>query len=313
MSSDGATLQPAADPVSRRLLGAFLCGLVLVLPLHGALGATSKRDLLLWLLAAVLLAVAVGMALRVVGVPQALGTSLAAGGAFGVAATLVVTVMSWVGLPSGDVELTLLAGVPAAAVAALAVAVIQQGAGDDERFAGTVGIFGLVAVLIGSWPLSGLLGNARDDLAQGRVLEATGLTPYLPELDGMQPTYEGTVDDELEGGGPQVSGYRLLYLDESLDGRLGFDDAYLDLEVGWAQGAPCDEIDTLYSCTESDGYATGSREGEPDVVIVDRDDVRLIARLQEGDGKLPSPDDVGGALSDARAADWLDVVSLQED
>jgi hypothetical protein len=312
MSSHDPVRDPV-DAVARQLLGALVCALALSLPLHGALGATSKRELLLWLLAAALLAGAVGMVLRLIDVPRAVGTALAAGGVFGAAATVAVTVIALLGLPDGDAELSLLAGVPAAAVAALATPVIQRRSGNDEGVAVSAGMLGLVAVLIASWPLGGLLDGARDDVAEIRVLEATGLTSYLPEIDGMRAEYTGATTYALpqDGAGPRPDGYHLTYRDESVESP-SYSDASLDVEVRWVDGAPC-ETGGIYTCTEGSDYVVVSRDGRPEAVVADRDGVRLVATLEEGDGELPEPEDVGRALADAPVAGWDEIVALEQD
>ncbi|WP_134738689.1 hypothetical protein [Nocardioides sp. 503] len=312
MSSHDPVRDPV-DAVARQLLGALVCALALSLPLHGALGATSKRDLLLWLLAAALLAGAVGLLLRLIDVPRAVGTALAAGGVFGAAATVAVTVVALLGLPDGDAELSLLAGVPAAAVAALATPVIQRRSGSDEGVALSAGMMGLVAVLVASWPLGGLLDGARDDVAEIRVLEATGLTSYLPKIDGMRAEYTGATSYDMPQAGvrPRPDGYHLTYRDESVESP-SFSDASLDVEVRWVDGAPCDSAG-IYTCTEGSGYVVVSRDGQPEAVVVDRDDIRLVATIEEGDGDLPEPDDVGRALLDAKTVGWQEIVDLTDD
>ncbi|WP_067429805.1 hypothetical protein [Nocardioides jensenii] len=300
------------DPVARQLNAAFLAGLVLLVPVRGALGTTTYNALFYWFVGGVVVIVAYAFVLRASKVPQAVGTALTMSGVFAVAVVIALAIVGSLGDPGSDTTVSLMAGLPAAAVAApLSTAMIGR---TGEHAGGTA--FGVVACVLGftiafsAGPSIGeQLDDARDDAADIKAFEDSGLSPYVPELDGMVPEYEGTTVRTSQGGGREVVGYNVRYEQES---SSNWDAAYITLSVSHPQGPACEEIEGHLECREGDGYVVTERDGVADTVSAERDYVRLTAKLREGTGDVPDVEAIGEALASADEVEWDDVVDLRK-
>lgn len=311
--TDDPGARPAAEPVdalARQLVGALVSALVLLLPLRGALGATTNERAVLWLFGGLLLAALVGWLLERIGVPRPYGTCLTTAGLFAVATLAGLTLVALLGDPGDDTELSLLVGLPAAALAVVgAMVVLGRSPNDEVVIAATVG--GFVLALAASSAVDGLVQEARDDAADVEAFVDAGLTPYLPELEELTARFGGTYRARPEAGGaPYITGYDLYYYAESQERE--WETAHVVVDVELADGEAWCEESTSYTCVEGDGYAVRESNGEVEAVVAGHGDMRLEAVFRDGDGALPSPEEVGRALAEAEIVEWDDVVGLDD-
>ncbi|WP_426244510.1 hypothetical protein [Nocardioides sp. LHG3406-4] len=297
------------DPAAGQLVGAFLTGLLLIVPLRAALATTTYGALYGWLTAAAVMVLLFGLLLRLAGVPRARGLALATSAAFAVTALVALTAVALIGDPGGHTSVCLLAGIPAAAFAAPAAVAVVRWAEDDT---GATAL-GVVACVVGLFlaatagPSVGeLVDDARHRADQTRKLEAAGLTPYLPEIDGTRAEFIGTTSVRPNGGESQMTGYSLRYEPESTTDQ-DYDAPHLDVEIGVATGPACEPIEGYLECREGDGYVVTERDGVPEQVSHDGT-MRLSAMFRDDTGDLPDADEVGRALADAEQSEWDEVL-----
>ncbi|TWH04680.1 hypothetical protein L615_001000000130 [Nocardioides sp. J9] len=306
-SAPGATA-PApqrADGVPVHTLAAFLAGVLLVLPTYGVLGVTSDAGLWGWFLGAIAAAAAVGGLLALL-VRRALSLVLLATGGYVVVVLVGVFVVAGVGDPPGNGVVALLAGLPAAAVAAVAAAVTVQRTGDAAPVVAGVallllGLFGLALA-----PTAGsALDDARDDAAEVARLKASGLTPVLPEVDGFEPVYSSyrTTDG-------QVTEYGITY--ESDPDAVDPPRFTLDVTREPEQDMTCDRSEgAWYDCREGDGYHVLSRQGNDEYVVAERTGGSLVVWFSDGSGDLPDADELGRVLATAEPVEWEEIRDLE--
>ena len=196
---------PPADPVGAHLTGAFLSALVLILPLRAALGTTTYGSLYGWLFAAVVMVVLLGLLLRLAGVPHALGLALTASGAFAVTVLITLEAVALMGAPGDDTSVAMLAGIPAAAVAAPVAAAAARWAKDGTgalALGATSCVVGFVIAVAVGPTVGEQVSDARDDAEKVEAFEAAGLTRrILPEIDGTTAEFASTSVSQPEGGG----------------------------------------------------------------------------------------------------------------
>lgn len=292
------------------MVGALLCGLVLLLPLRGALGASMSGVATLWLFVALLVTVLLAWLLEKGGVRRPYGTCLTAAGAFAVVVLAALTLMALLGDPGNDTEVSLLAGLPAAAVATVVATVVQRRSTDD-RVVMSISIGGFLIALIASETVGGMVHEARDDAEDVRRFSESGLTAFVPEIEDLSVRFGSTYVARPEGGGAQyLTGYSLSYYADSSE--LPWETAHVAVDVELADGDACEETSSEVTCDERDGYTVRERDGEVEVVVANRSNMRLEATFNEGDGDLPSPDEVGQALADAYILEWEDVFAVDE-
>lgn len=313
MSSETST-PTAVDPVARQLNAAFLAGLVLLVPVRGALGTTTYDALFYWTLAGLAIMVAFGFVLRVTQVPQALGIVLTTSGIYTVSVVIALAIVGNLGDPGSDTTVTLMAGIPAAAVAAPATTAVVHWTSDNTG-ATAVGavcaVLGLTIAISAGPSIGELLDDAREQAADARAFEEAGLSPYLPEIDGMVPEYDGKFTSTAEGS-HAVVGYSMTYEQES-SGEQSWDAASISLNVLRPEGAACEEISDYLACIENDGYVITERDGVADAVSADVGGMRLTATVREGTGDVPDMDAIGRALVGADEVEWDEVVSLDQE
>lgn len=273
-----------------------LCGsLALLLPLRHALAATSPRGVAIAVVAGVLVAALVGMALR----PEERRGGAVSGLAVAVSFWPIALVVAWVLGPHTDLtELTLLSGLPAAALTAVALGEVLR---DDEVTGGFRTVAGLGVVML---TLSVLVpGTAvRHDRERalvaaeiGAELASVGIQPWLPEVDGYERA-ERSVSREYPR--EPADGYVLSY--ESGDHTLSVFAALRD---------PDEVCDEDQGCTAHEGYT------------IDRSDINATVAALHGDTELSasvagsglSAEEIGRALRDARPAAWQDIIQVDLD
>lgn len=282
---------------------AFLASLVLVLPTYGALGVTSDAGLWGWFAGGIGGIVVVGALLRLL-VAEAPALLLLATAGYLVVAPAALFVVAAAGDPPGNGSLALLVGVPAAALGALgATAVVGRVREALAPAAAAVLLTGLVG--IGVAPTAGeALADARDEAEQVARLEASGLSPYLPEIGDLRASRSSySVQDD------RIVGYGYSYRDGTDRGAV--DAPYLSVDV--LQELPayrdCDTTErAIYDCREGEGYYVLSDDGSEEYVVADHGGTKLLAWYVDGVGELPDPDEVGRALAGAELVEWSDVV-----
>ena len=307
--------EPCVDAVGAHLTGAFLAALVLILPLRAALGTTTYGGLYGWFLAAVVMVVLLGLLHRMAGVPHALGLALTSAGAFAVAVLITLEAVALIGAPGDDTSAAMLAGIPAAAVAAPVAAATVRWARDATgatALGATACVLGFVIAVAVGPTVGEQVFDARDDAEQIEAFEAAGLTAYLPEIDGTTAEFSSTSISQPEGGVRAVSGYSLRYEPESATDQ-DYDTAYISVDVALAASTPaCEEIADYLTCREGDGYVVTERDGVAEEVAYETGGMRLRATFSEGTGDLPDIDQVGQALADVDEVPWGEVVGLED-
>ncbi|WP_134738690.1 hypothetical protein [Nocardioides sp. 503] len=303
------------DTTALQLAGALVCALALVFPLRGALGASSGGWLFLWVIAAVALTALVGRLLEAGGVPRPFGTVLVAAAVFALVTLAGLTFVGLLGDPGNDNQVSVVVGVPAAALAAAGAVAILSWRRDDDALM-FLGVGSFVLTLFAAGTVGGLVHEARDDAADARILEAASLEPFVPEIAGLEARYSGPIRTRAEGGGPVgVTGYELRYRQESPPGDDS-DAAYVTIEVRLDDDSDCEPsegISSTVSCDEGDGYVVETRDGELESVTAGTLGLELLATFTDGDGEVPSPEEVGQAMAKAEIGEWDDVVELDEE
>lgn len=282
-----------------RLLAVGLCvGVVLVLPTYGMLGTTTDPALWAWFGVFVGVTAAAALVTHFV-VPRGAALALLVVGGYAIAVLVALAVIAGIGDPPERGALALLAGLPAAAVAAPVAALIHSRAGATGG--ATLAPVALVMLIgFGFAPEVGRsLDDARGDAELARELEATSLTPLLPEFDGLEPDFVGRIlqDD-------RTVGYALDYQPDP--DRAGSPSLTVrnpsNLEVLACEGS-------MWECEEHDGFYVLSRDGVVEYVV---DDVHgLSAEYPDDREGLPEPEDVGAALSDAKTVEWSEIAQYR--
>lgn len=293
---------PRPDSLPGGLLPTFLATLALVLPTYGALGVTSDAGLWGWFAGSVAGAAAVGALLRLL-VPDGLVLVLLATGGYVVLVLLGIALVAAVGDPPGNGTVALLAGLPAAAISALAAAVVVR-----RVTVGALPVGGglLVVVLLGisAAPAAGdALEEAREEAADIARLEASGLSPYRPEIGDL--TAERS---SYSVQGDRIVSYSYRYEAEGAD----FSSPHLSVDVTGELPSyrDCDLSErSLYDCREGEGYYVLCDDGADAYVVARRGGAFLIAWYVEGTDGLPDADEVGTALADAGLVDWSAVAA----
>lgn len=312
-SAPTLTESPAATPpgsAAGQLVSAFLTGLVLILPLRAVLPTTTYGALYGWLFAAAALTVVLGLLLRLTGAPRAVALVLLTSGVFAGLVVLTLFLLAASGDPGGHSAVALLAGLPSAALAAPVSVALVRRPEDDTTAAGLGVLVCLVGLTLAASVGSGLgerLDEARDDAQDAEALADSGLTPYLPEIDGLRGQLAGITWAAADAGGRHIVGYSLRYEQKSTSDR-SWDSADIYVSVGPVEGPACEEIDDYLTCTEGDGYVVTEREGVVGTISADLGSARLEATLGEGEGDLPDASEVGEALAGAEQVDWEQIV-----
>ncbi|HVK27926.1 MAG TPA: hypothetical protein VM575_06280 [Nocardioides sp.] len=273
-----------------------LCGsLALLIPLRFALAATSLSGVTIAVAASVPVAGAVGMALR----PEQRRGGAVSGLAVAVPFWPIALVIAWVLGPDADLTgLTLLTGLPAAALSAVVLGEVLR---DDEVTSGfpTVAGIGVVvlalAVLVPGTVVRHDRERALIAAARGAELASVGIQPWLPEIEGYQRTDGPLTRDYL-----QESSYDYSLLFESGDHSLS---VHADLRDP-------DRVCTPEGgCTEHEGYTVDESDTNVTVAVL-RGDTELSASVA---GSGLSIEDIARALLGARPAAWEDIILIDLD
>lgn len=301
-----------SDAMARQLVAAFLTGIVLLLPLRAALGTTTYHGLYLSLLVAIVVILAFGWVLRRSGVPSGMSLSAATAGTYACMVLIAIGLLPQFGPPGDSTQVALITGLPAAALAApVATAIVglateRTGARALATWACVLGF--LVAASVGPEVNQNLV-DARRDAELASQLEDSGLSPLLPDLDGMTAEYFTTQYTSEQGR--RAVGYGLRYEPDDISPD-NYDSSHISIDVTFPDGSACDP-NAGVTCREGDGYVVVERDGSVDSVVVDSGWSRLTARFYPEDQDLPDPDEVGKALAQADEVEWLDVVSAEND
>lgn len=295
------TTSPRPDALLGEVLPTFLATLALLLPTYGALGVTSDAGIWAWFAGSVAGSAAVGALMRLL-IPDALALVLLAAGGYIVLVLAGIALVAAVGDPPGNGTVALLAGLPAAAIGALAATVVVR-----RVTAGALPVGGsvLLVVLLGiaAAPSVGeALEDARDEAADIARLEASGLSPYRPEIGDLTAERSSySLQDD------RIVGYSYRY--EVDPGDLNSPYLVVDVVRELPAYRDCDTSErAIHDCREGDGYYVLAEDGDEDYVVATHGGTFLIAWYVEGADRLPDADAIGAALADAEEVDWGDVV-----
>lgn len=283
---------------------AFLASLLLILPTYGALGTTSNGGLWAWFAGGVAAVALLGALLRLF-LPRAPALVLLATSGYVVVALSGLFAVAAAGDPPGDAVLALLVGIPAAAVGSLLAAALTEHLGADAMAPAVIAIvlIGLIGVSVA--PAAGdAIADARDRAAEIADLEASGLTPYLPEVADLDVRRSGTSRKD-----DRVVGYSYRYeVDPDAPASAAI---VLDVSTELAMYRDCDtSARAIYQCRDEGGYYVLSQNGEEQYVVAEHGGSYLLAWYVEPGEGLPDADVVGRALADAEQVDWSDLVGL---
>jgi len=294
-----------ADPTDRsapdtgRLLALALClGVVLVLPTYGMLGVTTDPGLWAWFGVFIGVTAAAALVAHFLVVRGAALALLVVAG-YAIAVLIALAGIAAIGDPPERGALALLAGLPAAAVAALLAVVVHSRAGATAG--ATLAPVALVLLIgFGFAPEVGRsLDDARGDAELARELEATSLTPLLPEFDGLEPDFVGRIlqDD-------RTVGYAVDYQPDP--DRTGSPTLTVR-NPGNTEVLACEG--SMWECEEHDGFYLLSRDGVVEYVV---DDIHgLSAEYPDDHEGLPDPEEIGAALSDADTVEWSEIAQYR--
>lgn len=274
---------------------ALCCSLALLLPLRFALATTGLGDLVIAIAAGIPVVAVVGMGLR----PE----QRRGGAVTGLAAALpfwpLALVIAWVLGPEADLTgLTLMAGLPAAALTAVVLGEVLR---DDEVSSGFPTVAGLgVVVLALTVLIPGTVVRHDREKALiaaeiGAELASVGIQPWLPEIDGYQLSGRGLTPEYLR---ESVDGYGLTY--ESGDRTLSVHASVRD---------PDEVCVEEQGCTDHEGYTVDEADSNTTVAVL-HGDTELSASVA---GSGLSVEDIARALREARPAAWEDVIRVDLD
>ena len=299
---------------STQLLGAIVAAMVLVFVLYETLGTKTDQAYFNWLFGGLGGILLLGALLRVF-VHHGLSVVATTAGLFAALAIIGLVLVAATGdVPAGRTGLTLLVGVPAAGVAAIgATAAIQTATrrGDPDGTTARVvaalvcGVGFLAAASSGTAAYQAV-DDARSEARDIADLEAAGLTPYLPEIEGWEPEF-GAITRSGETG--EATSYSLSYRPEG--GDWNSPTVYID--VGSEPETICEDALAGEECRNGDGYQVLVLDGRTSRIIADRGRVDLVASfdvIRSGGEHFPSADAIGRALADADDVEWDDIFAL---
>ncbi|MBM7515190.1 hypothetical protein [Nocardioides nitrophenolicus] len=268
-------------------------GLVLLAPLHVALGTTRTPTFVLALTAGAALAGLVGAGL-VAGARRAgLVVGLVTAVMFVLVALLTAGALCAV---TGHTWGVLAVGPPAVVLTLGAVSLSHRtGSLWIEDLTSALGAIVLVVVVGGAvagFFLTGERGATLAEEARGAELETLGLTPYAPELAGYRRDHGEDAPDDDPGD------YWLHYVRKV--------SPYTTLSVR-ATPLP-DEVCQRETCTVEDGYWLETVDDDR-VVMVRRGDTLLTAWLAPEDRLRPV--EVARVLREAPTSSWYDVLDIE--
>lgn len=302
-------LNGAGQVLAVRLISSFFVGVLLIIPLRGALATTTFLAQNLWILGAVAGVVLLAVLLRRF-LPRGGSLVVATAGVYSVVVLIVLAILAALGDP-GTVNVTaLLAGLPSAVLSAFAATVLighldgtETNAGSYNTRAISVGlcVVGALVAMAAGPEIGRDLDQAREDAELIQALEEFDLTPVLPEIPGLEALFAGAVHDPENR--TVVTGYLLRFEADEDE----FDDPGAVLvEVALPDGPECADSGR---CHEGDGYVydTATEKISAGTTV---SEARLTATIDDPTG-TPNVNEIGQALSEAEEVDWSDVVGLE--
>ncbi|HWU21116.1 MAG TPA: hypothetical protein VN088_06305 [Nocardioides sp.] len=289
------TPRPDAGPTPQLTVG-LLAGLALTLPFHAVLGTRSDGALYGWMLGGVALAVALGVVARLAGVRRGAAVVCAAAGAFLLLALIGVRICAATSSPPGDTATTVIVGIPAAVLGALTAVAVLRRTPDPAALPLAGGILTLCFLLAAGLaiPVGKQLQQARMHARWADVLERSSLSPYRPDIAGMDLQFGGIT---TRGGEP--IGYSLFAHPHGVE--YG---PFISIE-------PAQETDycALYPpCEKDDGYLVARHDGEVQAIETPALDAVFISGQPGVDG-MPDAATIGRALREARQVSWHSLTS----
>lgn len=292
---------PAAAASTAEVALGLATGFLLLLPLRAMLETTTYAAFYGWLAATVALGVLLAAAARIFirNAPAIVAWTV---GWYAIVAPAFLWAVSLFADPGGNTEVAVLVGVPAAGLATFLSTVVMPQL--DLRPLRS----GLVLCVVGMVVASGLgepayraVNDARDDARELAGLEASGLTPLLVEIDGLETSFDAVY--RLASGA--VTGYDLSLSPD----RNDRDVSTLDVKVTTDPvSTSCYQLGE--DCTDHGDYRVITQASGP-MVEATYGSVVLTARAAENATDLPDPDEIGRALADAEIVEWSELLDLK--
>ncbi|WP_141014900.1 hypothetical protein [Nocardioides sambongensis] len=294
----GAATEPLARLAAQGLV-ALLVGLQLVLPLRGAIGSDTYGGYYGWVGIGIAVTVVVGLVARLVlAVPHALAVAATAAAVYLFCCPILLWLLAGLEDPGSDGEVALIVGTTSAALATLVVVGVAARVGE------ALAVVALISCVVGfgfgvsaGEPAWSAVRDAQEAAERAAEIEESGLSAYLPEIEGMDPEF--STISRTDG---VVTGVSLAY---SRSGEM-FASTLLYVDITGAQ--ECDP--ELYECEQGDGYVVVSRDGEVDSIIATVDGQGLVATYSSSGSGAIAPDEVGAALAGAEESDWVTIAGL---
>ncbi len=279
----------------RHLVVALLVCAALVPVLHRLVLLGEDGNGWLVLSSTVVVVVAEGHLLRIIGLAQGVGLTMSAAGAFGVV-TLVLVRLN-LDIP-GRTAVALTVAVPAVVLASLlAVCVVKWAHPGPSTWLGGFSL----AFAVGFTSMFGpglleSLDEAEDRFATAEQAEAAGLSAYLVEVDDWD-VHLGTVREEYDDGVLRVVGYTLAF---ERDGEFMSESFLITVERGMVNR--CDTADPalLDDCTVlEEGVAWVNLDSNQLVV----EDGGNLFTVRLGDS-TPDAEELAEAIGDRSLVSW---------
>lgn len=282
----------------------------MLVPLRAATATTTYDGLYGWILGGLLLAVGVGFLGRLAGVPQAISTVLCTAGCFALLIPFGLWFLAWSGEPGTEVEAALLVGLPAAGISMLVALVVLERMRDAAPLgAGVLCVVGFVFVAAAGDAAWGAVRDAREDAVDVAQLEMSGLSPYLPDIEGLDREVRGLLIDTAT---QSAIGVTMRFGDDLDD----YDAASISVDLTTRDPEECTANETFgVVCRSGSGYTVSEYDGEVREVAASIGGGYLIASFTAGDegtDALPDADAVGAALADAELVEWQDILDLRD-
>lgn len=272
---------------------------LLLIPLWAVLRTTTYDALYGWIFGAVGGVILLAVLVRLLGARPGAAVVAVTAGFWAVTVVTFLWIFAVIGDPPGNTALVFLAGVPAGVLAVgAAVATLQRV--DVEL----VGLTATGVLFLGFSIGAGFASTVGEALADARyqadqvvAFEAAGLTPYLPEVAGVEPDFASTSALVAEDGTRTPTGYTFYYgTPDSTD--------FWTVDVELSEHADQCVADDITTCTEHDGWVLMEWSGDR-YALADKGTVTITVGLvgDSTDG-LPSLEEMGAAIAAAEPTDW---------
>lgn len=276
---------------------------LLLIPLWAVLRTTTYDALYGWIFGAVGGVILLAVLVRLLGARPGAAVVAVTAGFWAVTAVTVLWIIAAIGDPPGNSAIVFLAGVPAGAVAVSAAVAVLRRVDDELNGLIATGVLA-IGVSIGAGfaaPVGEALADARNIVAQQEEMEAAGFTPYLPEVDGIDPRFSGVTAQVAEDGTRTPISYGIFYGTEEATGFWSVDVELTEYSEGCVE-------DDYTKCTEMDGWVLRDWSGDQ-YAVADKGSTTITVGLVGGsaDG-LPSLEEMGDAIAAAEPTDWPTVL-----